>query len=108
VLRRAACPPHRGNSWSHHQSPQALDVDLNAIRKYKEAGAPKSPPQGTERRPRPGGYPKKRGQGHYKGQPGILEEPQQEQHHYDYHHDDYHRTDHPSPPPPDGFPRQAW
>jgi hypothetical protein len=54
------------------------------------------------------GYPKKRDQGQYKGWPGILEKPQQEQHHYDHHHNDYHCADHPSPPPPDGFPRQAW
>jgi hypothetical protein len=56
-----------------------------------------------------------RGQGHYIGRspkapawPEVLEKPQYEQHHHDYHHHDYHGADHPSPPPPDGFPRQAW
>jgi hypothetical protein len=34
------CPPHRRHSWSHHLSPQALDIDWNPIRKYKKAGAP--------------------------------------------------------------------
>jgi hypothetical protein len=34
------CPPHRTwHSWSHHLSPQALDVDWNLIRKYKGARA---------------------------------------------------------------------
>ena len=40
--------------------------------------------------------------------PGVLEELQYEQHHHDYHYNDYHRADHPSPPPPYGFPREAW
>jgi hypothetical protein len=37
-----------------------------------------------------------------------LEELQYEQHYNDYHHNSYYCAGHPSPPPPDGFPRGAW
>src|ERR671914_2207268 len=48
ALQSVLAPP--GELWSHHQSPQALDVDLNPIRKYKEARARK-PRQGWHQSP---------------------------------------------------------